>query len=97
MDGAADQSAFCCPARTVVCSLSLLQVARSVCTGCLESLLGQAARHSKARIDDAGASQVADLCVEALLLDEAQNKVVEVITDQSAPMMPPRALFASVF
>ena len=42
-------------------------------------------------------AQVADLCVEALLLDEAQNKVVEVITDQSAPMMSPRALFASVF
>ena len=41
--------------------------------------------------------QVADLCVEALLLDEAQNKVVEVITDQSAPMMPPRALLLQYF
>lgn len=68
-----------------------------MCSGCLGSFAGQAESHSKAHIDDAGASQVADLCVEALLLDEAQNKVVEVITDQSAPMMPPRALFASVF
>ena len=59
--------------------------------------MGQAESHSKAHIDNAGASQVADLCVEALVLDEAQNKVVEVITDQSAPIMAPRGLFASVF
>ena len=59
--------------------------------------MSQAESHSRAHNDGSGASQVADLCVEALLLDEAQNKVVEVITDQSAPMMPPRALFASVF
>ena len=75
----------------------LVASGRSLCVSHLHSFVGRAASHSKAHIDNAGASQVADLCVEALLLDEAQNKVVEVITDQSAPMMPPRALFASVF
>ena len=41
-------------------------------------------------------AQVADICVESLLLKEAENKVVEVITSAEEPARPIRELFALV-
>ncbi|CAL5220361.1 g2361 [Coccomyxa viridis] len=42
-------------------------------------------------------SQVADICVEALLADSAKNKVVEAIAEQGQPARSIRTLFASVY
>ena len=41
-------------------------------------------------------SQVADICVEALVEDAAKNRVFEVITQEGAPLRPIRDLFDSV-
>lgn len=40
--------------------------------------------------------QVADICVDAILLKQAENKVVEVISAQSEPPRAIKDLFASV-
>ena len=40
--------------------------------------------------------QVADICVDSLLIKEAENKVVEVIATPDQPMRSLRDLFASV-
>jgi hypothetical protein len=40
--------------------------------------------------------QVADVCVDSLVLQEAANKVVEIVTSPSEPMRPVRDLFASL-
>ncbi|EIE22705.1 dehydrogenase, partial [Coccomyxa subellipsoidea C-169] len=42
-------------------------------------------------------SQVADVCVDSLVLSEAANKVVEVITAADEPNRPVRDLFAGVY
>ncbi len=41
--------------------------------------------------------QVADVCVDSLVLSEAANKVVEVITAADEPNRPVRDLFAGVY
>ena len=41
-------------------------------------------------------AQVADICVDSLVLPEAANKVVEVITAADEPNRSIRNLFASV-
>lgn len=40
--------------------------------------------------------QVADCCVAALLEEHAENKVVEIIADKTAPALPWADLFAGV-
>ncbi|KAK9830289.1 hypothetical protein WJX72_010823 [[Myrmecia] bisecta] len=42
-------------------------------------------------------SQVAEVCIEALVEPAASNKVVEVVTDQAVPARPYSELFASVW
>ena len=41
--------------------------------------------------------QVADICVDSLIIKESVNKVVEVITAPSEPYKSVRDLFATVF
>ena len=41
--------------------------------------------------------QVAEICIEALVEPLADNKVVEVVTDQAQPPQPYSQLFASVW
>ena len=40
--------------------------------------------------------QVADICVDALIIKEAENKVVEVVATADQPMRSLKDLFASV-
>lgn len=41
-------------------------------------------------------AKVAQVCVEALFLPSAQNKIVEIVAKPEAPAQPFEALFASV-
>jgi len=41
--------------------------------------------------------KVADVCVEALVVEQAKNKVVEIIAEQTQPTLPIRVLFSSVY
>ena len=40
--------------------------------------------------------QVADVCVEALVLDEAEDKVCEIVSQPGEPARPLRTLFAAL-